>query len=282
MARRYSQEIHNFIAENVAGRTTRELVALTNDRFGELFTESSMRAYKKNHGLKSGTPSGVPAGRPTRLFPEPIYRYIHENCEGVGHQAMADRLNAKFGTTYTAQQINSFYGNHKLNSGLTGQFQKGHIPVNKGKRGVCAPGCERTQFRKGHLPGNTKPIGYERINRDGYVEVKTKMRPSHPLCNDNFQAKHRLIWEQLHGPIPPDCVVIFKDSDKRNFDPDNLALVTKAERLQMTRRGLFSSDPRLTETGIIIARVQTTAFAKRKKKQPTNHYHAIYGGKEIP
>lgn len=202
MAGRYPQEVHDFISEHVAGRTTRELVSLVNARFGELFTERSMKSYK---------------------------------------------------------------GNHKLNSGLTGRFEKGHVPANKGKKGICAPGCERTQFRKGNLPVNTKPIGYERISKDGYVEVKIKMRPSRPDCNDNFVAKHRLIWERIHGPIPSDCVVIFKDGDKLNFDPDNLALVTKAERLEMARRGLFSSDADLTDAGIAVAKVRTTIYKRRQK-----------------
>lgn len=55
---------------------------------------------------------------------------------------------------------------------------------------------------KGNLPHNTKPIGYERISKDGYVEVKVKMRPSSPYCNDNFIPKHRLLWEAENGPVP--------------------------------------------------------------------------------
>ena len=267
MARRYPKEVHDFIAANAAGRTTRELLSLVNARFGALFTESSLKAYKSNHKLKSGAPLGVPAGLPTKLFPQEVFDYILENYKGVGHTEMAARLNAQFGTSYTVQQLKAFYGNRKLDSGLTGRFEKGHVPVNKGKKGVCAPGCEKTQFKKGNLPGNTKPIGYERISKDGYVEVKIKMRPSRPDCNDNFVAKHRLIWEKLHGPIPEDSVVIFKDGDKRNFDPSNLALITKAQRLQMTRRGLFSSDAELTEAGIAIAKVQTAAFALKRKTQ---------------
>ena len=267
MARRFPKEVHEFIAANVAGRTTRELAALVNERFGEdLFSESSMKSYKTNHKLRSGTPCGTVAGTPSKAFPAHIMAYISENYSGCGPTEMAERLNAKFGTNYTARRLKSYYGNHHLNSGVSGCFEKGNIPPNKGKKGVCAPGCEKTHFKRGHLPSNTKPIGYERISRDGYVEVKVKMRPSNPVCNDNFVAKHRLIWEQLHGPIPDNCVVIFKDGDKQNFDPSNLALVTKAERLQMTRRGLFSSDPEMTEVGMMVAKVQTTAFALQKKK----------------
>lgn len=264
MARRYPREVHEFIAANVVGRTTRELVSLVNARFNLDFTESAMKSYKTNHHLKSGTPGGLPAGHATDVFPQAIADYIRENYKGVGNTEMARRLNKIFGTSYTVKQINSFYKNHKLNSGLNGRFEKGHVPANKGKKGVCAPGCERTQFQKGNLPATTKPIGYERVSKDGYVEVKVKMRPSRPDCNDNFVAKHRLIWEQAYGPIPPDCVVIFKDGNRRNLDLSNLTLVTKAERLEMTRRGLFSTDAELTEAGVMVARVRTTVYKKKR------------------
>lgn len=267
MARRYPKEVHEFIAVNVQGRTTADLVALVNAEFGLDFTESMMKSYKTNHHLKSGTPCGLPAGHASSVFPQEIVDYIRANYKGVGHQEMADQLKERFGASYTASQIKGFYGNHKLNSGLNGQFGKGHVPANKGKKGWSAPGTEKTRFKKGNLPASTKPIGYERVSRDGYVEVKIKMRPSRPDCNDNFVAKHRLIWEQAHGPIPPDCVVIFKDGDKTNFNLENLALVTKAERLEMTRRGLFTADAKLTEAGIAIAKVRTTMYRKRKKKR---------------
>lgn len=264
MARRYPKEFHDFVRENVEGRTTADLTALVNERFKLGVTESMMKAYKTNHHLKSGTPTGRLPGTYTKAFPKLIYDYIMANYKGVGHKEMADKLNQEFGTDYTATRIKSFYGNHHLDSGLTGQMEPGHVPFNKGLKGWSAPGTERTRFQKGNLPWTTKPIGYERISKDGYVEVKVRMRPSRPDRNDNFVAKHRLIWIQHHGPIPDGCVVIFKDGDKRNFDPDNLALVTMAERLEMARKGLFSKDPELTEAGIMVAKVMTTA-SKRKK-----------------
>lgn len=268
MARRYPKEIHDFIKAHVAGRTTRDLVELVNSHFGEaLFSESSMKSYKTNHKLRSGTPCGCPKGHPSKAFPQHVVDYIRANYVGVGPSEMAERLKMEFGLEYSASQLKGFYGNHKLNSGVTGYFPKGHTPPNKGRKGVCPAGCEKGWFPKGNLPGNTKPIGYERISKDGYVEVKIKMRPSRPDCNDNFVAKHRLIWEQLHGPIPDDCVVIFKDGDKMNFDPENLALVTKAQRLQMTRRGLFSSDPEMTEVGMMIAKVQVAAFGRKRRNK---------------
>lgn len=273
MARRYSQEVHDFIRENVAGRTARELTDLVNERFGIGMTASAMHAYKTNHHLRSGTPCGHIAGQPSKVFPQEVCDYIRANFYGVGHKEMADRLNELFGTSYTQQQINSFYCNHKLNSGRTGRFEKGSVPANKGKKWdeFMSPEAQArsraTCYKKGNLPSDTKPIGWERIDRDGYTYVKVCMRPSRTNCNDNFVAKHRLLWERAHGPIPPDHVVIFKDGDKQNFALENLQCVPRATVAVMNKRGLFSTDPALTESGVYVAEVlQGLTAAKKKMK----------------
>ena len=49
--------------------------------------------------------------------------------------------------------------------------------------------ARQTMFRKGNIPANHKPIGYERINVDGYVEVKV----AEP---NKFRLKHRIVWEE--------------------------------------------------------------------------------------
>lgn len=267
MARRYPEEVRAFIYENAYGRTTRELTEMVNARFGLSFTEKALKAYKQKYGLKSGLRRGRKKGSATDLFPQPVVDYIRANYIGVGPTEMAKRLNEKFGTSYTAQQLNSYYKNHGLNSGLTGRFEKGHNRGRKWPKGQYAPGCEKGFFRSGQLPNNTKPIGYERETKSGYIEIKIAMRPSAPNRNDNFTSKQRYVWEQTHGPIPAGMEVIFKDGNKRNFDPDNLALVTRAEKLEMNRRGFFSSDAELTEAGLMVSRVRTKIYDKRRKQK---------------
>ncbi len=267
MGHRYPQAVHDFIREHVDGHTVHELVEMTNTRFGTSFTASSMKAYKSNHHLRSGTPQGTPKGAPSKTFPAEVREYIREHYRGVGPKEMAETLNRVFGTCYTKGQIKGFYGNNSLNSGLTGQFQPGHVPFNKGRKGWSPPGTEATRFRSGNLPHNTKPIGWERKDDEGYTYVKVRMRPSRPDCNDNFVAKQRLVWEAAHGPIPDGHVVIFKDNDKDNFALDNLALVTMAENQILNRRGLRSSDPGLTEAGIAVAKVRAAVYGKRRSRK---------------
>lgn len=62
-----------------------------------------------------------------------------------------------------------------------------------------------------------------------------------------------LLWEAANGPVPPDHVVIFGDGNRRNFDPENLLLVSRKQLIRMNQMDLIQEDAELTKTGIIIA-----------------------------
>jgi len=195
------------------------------------------------------------------------HEFLRSFIPGHTYKEIAAAYNKRFTEPITESRVKGYMANHKINNGLTGRFRKGHVPVNKGKKGVYAKGCEKTWFKDGHMPHNTKPLGYERITRDGYIEVKVKMRPSHPNCNDNFKAKHRLIWEEVNGPIPEGYKLTFLDGNKQNFDIDNLTLITNAEHLELTRKGLRKEDAKLTESGVLIARASVLAREKKGNKK---------------
>ena len=109
-------------------------------------------------------------------------------------------------------------------------IKPGHVPINKGLKmeEYMTPDkieiCKRSMFKKGLVPHNAKPIGYERINKEGYVEVKTKEPRT-------FEFKHRLIYEQHFGKIPKGYNVNFKDGDRSNFDPSNLIAMDKGTQM---------------------------------------------------
>ena len=259
---RYAPETHQFIADHVKGRTTNDLVNLVNEKFGTDFTESKMRAYKTNHKLKSGTPVGLPAGSPTSLFPEEIKTFINQNYVGIGPKAMAILLNEAFGTDYTRGQLKAYYGNRGINSGVDGQFTPGHEPFNKGMKGTG--GWEPTQFKKGNKPANWVPIGSERINGDGYIDVKVQ----DGTLQKNWKGKHIIVWEQHNGPVPKGHAIIFGDGDRRNFDANNLILVSRKQLSTMNSKGLIQKNADLTRTGVIVADIiMKSSERKRSKKR---------------
>lgn len=109
-----------------------------------------------------------------------------------------------------------------------GRFKPGHVPHNKGvpqKQWINPGKTKNTRFKKGNLPHTAKPLGVERISPDGYIEVHVAERPT--KSNDNWKAKHRLVYEEHFGEIPPSHNVVFADGNKRNFDPQNLVAVPR-------------------------------------------------------
>ncbi|MDF2889762.1 MAG: hypothetical protein K0R80_129 [Clostridia bacterium] len=256
--KKYSKEVKDFIEENVLGTTTKELIKQVNAKFGTDFTESEMKSYKSNNNLKSGTPLGLPAGRPTELYPEEVKRFIAENHTGIGPKNMAELLNKTFNKNYTTAQMKSYYSNHNINSGLSGYFSKGHTPQNKGQKGYHAPGSEKGWFKKGNIPVNHKPVGSERVDVDGYTLIKT----AEPNV---WTLKHKVIWEEKNGNVPKGYVLTFLDGNKGNITLENIALITMAESLEMTRSNLRSDNPEFTKTGILIAKVKAAGRKCTKK-----------------
>ena len=187
-------------------------------------------------------------------------QFLKDNVKGITLKELTNRYNKKFNMNLTESAIANRKNKLKLRSGISGgQFEKGHIPANKGKKGYMSQEqyekCKITMFKKGNVPPNRREIGSQRIDKDGYVLVIIL----DGYLNKNWVLKHRLIYEQIHGKIPKNHKVVFADGNKRNFDPDNLLLVSYAEELIMNQRKLFTEDAELTKAGLNVAKVLNKA-----------------------
>lgn len=171
--------------------------------------------------------------------------FIKKNVLGKTSNELTLMFNKYFKTDVSVNQIRCFMKNHKLPNGVNACFKKGHTPHNKGRKGVCAKGCEKTWFSKGHIPHNHKSVGSERISKDGYIEVKVK-EPN------TWRLKHNIVWENAYGNVPKNHAIIFLDGDKQNMDIKNLKLITRSELLIMNRYGLFKPDAEITDTTSIM------------------------------
>lgn len=189
------------------------------------------------------------------------HEFLHNYIPGHTYVEIVEAYNKRFEDQITTSRVKAYMANHKINNGLTGRFRKGHIPVNKGQKGVCAPGCEKSWFKPGHIPKNHRPVGSERVTRDGYVEVKV----AEP---NKWRLKHIIVYEEVHGKIPKGCTVFFLDGNKQNTAITNLKLITRAELLIINRYGLATDEPDLNDTVTNIAKLmQNTYDAKRKKSK---------------
>ncbi|MUG45503.1 HNH endonuclease signature motif containing protein [Paenibacillus woosongensis] len=246
---RWTDEQKNYIREIAQGRYNSEIVDLFNNRFGTEISEGQIKSFKANHKIKSNVPRKRTTGD-EGLFTLEQKEFIRQNVEGRLNQELADLVNEKFGLQITARQMNTYKKNHGLVSGLDFRFPKGFTPANKGTKGLYNVGGNRTSFKPGHKPSNYKPVGYERIDRDGYTLIKVS---DEGPWNKRWRHKHKVIWEEKHGPIPKGHVIIFADQNKRNIHLDNLILIKQSQLSVLNRKGLLHNDAELTKTGIIMA-----------------------------
>jgi hypothetical protein len=119
--------------------------------------------------------------------------------------------------------------------GAATRYPKGHEPANKGhRRPGYGPGrMKETQFKKGERQGVAvrlyKPIGTERISKDGYLE--RKIHDGLPL-QSRWRAVHLLLWEAANGPLPKGHAVCFANGRKADIRLANLTLVTRADLMR--------------------------------------------------
>jgi hypothetical protein len=115
--------------------------------------------------------------------------------------------------------------------GLSGRFQKGNHSWNKGTHYVAGGRSAETRFVPGQTPHNERPIGSLRISGENMLERK---------MNNNKGANHvrwipvsRLVWEAVHGKVPPKHLVVFKPgmrtTELEQITIDKLECVSRAE-----------------------------------------------------
>lgn len=120
------------------------------------------------------------------------------------------------------------------NFGAAHRYPKGHVPANKGLRrpgfSVGRGRMQETQFKKGVRSGIAvklyKPIGTERVSKDGYLE--RKINDDMPL-QSRWRAVHLLLWESANGPLPKGHAVAFINRDKTDIRIENLECISRRE-----------------------------------------------------
>ena len=186
--------------------------------------------------------------------------FLRKHYPKLTQRELLQLFNQNFDLNVSLKKLKACLTNHNITSGRTGQFNKGHVPFNKGLKGVTMGGVE-TQFKKGQRPKNYKPVGTERIDRDGYILVKVSDTGD---WHERWRHKHKVIWEAANGPIPKGHVLIFLDKNKFNTSLDNLQLITKSLLARMNQNKLFYPDPELTKTGVTIASIYSK-IGERKR-----------------
>lgn len=266
MSRRiYTPEMIQFLADFAPGHwIATEILPAFEAKFGIRPSLNGIRTLLVRHKIKTNAKQvrGMREIAHYRLTTPEQDEWIKANAHGKTGAEIQRMIAEKFGLELTLDQIKSYKSRKKINTGLTGYFPKGNIPANKGKK--LSPEtyalCKATMFKKGNIPQSWRPVGSERIAKDGYIEIKV----AEP---NKWKPKQRVVWEQHHGEIPKGMKVIFADGNKLNISIDNLRLVSSANLLVLNNHNLINDNSEITDVGITLAKVMCKASEKRRQKK---------------
>ena len=233
-----------------------ETARLFEERFGRPIKPTTLSARASDLGVHRNTGTVSWAAHPE--WCEWMAGYI----PGHSEQEIIAAFKERWGVELRVTQVANFKTRFGIKSGTVGgRFVKGQVSRNKGRpqsEWMTPEAIERTKatrFKKHSFPHNTRPMGYERVNVDGYIEVKVRERPDaeHRSC---FDLKQRLVYEQAHNvKLTSDDVIVFLDGDKLNCDPSNLARLSHSEHAKMTTYKLTYSDRETFDTALNIMRL---------------------------
>lgn len=153
------------------------------------------------------------------------------------------------------------------NVGARTRFKKGQVPPNKGlRRPGWGPGrMKETQFRKGERRGRAnrvyKPIGTERLSKDGYLE--RKVNDDLPL-QARWRAVHLIEWEKANGPLPKGFAVCFVNGDKTDRRLENLTLVSRADLCR--RNSIHNLPPEIKGAITVLGQLKRRIREKQNRR----------------
>lgn len=214
-----------------------------------------------------------------KAIPKEQIDYVRQIAWHRTTEEIRTMLNEKFGTEYTYKQVKAMKNNHKINSGLTSQFEKGHTPWTKGKsiKEICYKPesyarWESHHWYKGNRPYNAVPVGTETVDKYGYIKVK--------IAEPNvWDFKHRIIYEKAYGPIPKGMLVALIDGDKTNLDPENMMLIDQHENgFRHKYAGMYEGNHELGKAVILNsklkAKIEELDGTREKRKETMDRIKA--------
>lgn len=162
-------------------------------------------------------------------YPAEHLAFIKAHCT-LPRAELTAKVNSHFNTTYSVNRIQALCKRRKWHTGRDGRFYIGHQAWNANSAGTGLCKANAGSWSTENKPDyNRKPLGHERLTKDGYTMIKV----AEP---DIFRLKQHVIYEQHHGSIPDQHVIRFKDSNPRNFDIHNLVAVPRGVNTILNRK----------------------------------------------
>ncbi len=234
-----------------------ELLTAFNAHFGLKITEYQMRSRRRFLCVRNGRDcrfKGAGSSYPRGVgyqhyFTAAEIDFLRDNA-ALSNKELATRFNAHFGLNLPLSKIIK----KKYRAGI--KNPNPHI----GGREFC------TGFKRCEVSNRAVPIGTERIIGGGYIDVKVRDLQGF----NNWELKHRIIWEAANGPVPDGHMVIFADGNNRNFELNNLRLISRSENAIINSQIGRTADAEHTDAAIMLIKVKRRIANLEKNKEDAN------------
>jgi hypothetical protein len=111
-----------------------------------------------------------------------------------------------------------------------------------------------------------RPIGFEVIERSGYISIKTNRKSK--IRREQWRFKHVLLWEEKNGPVPKGHRLKCIDGNKTNTDPSNWECVPNGVLSRLNKRGFNDAPFALKPTIMAVAKLEH-ALSEGKRRRRT-------------
>lgn len=166
-------------------------------------------------------------------YTDEMLEWIEANQADISRAELTRQFNKRFNMNTGRCTIPALCVRKGWVSKHDGRIKKGDTPWNKGKTGYMSANV--TSFKKGQTPKNHRPVGSERITRDGYMEVKIKEPRT-------WRLKHIVVWEAENGKLPSGHVIRLLDGDKTNCNIGNLLCISRGANATSNRLNKANTD----------------------------------------
>lgn len=214
----FTPEQHSEFLNILQTNTVRQTAAILSEKYEKEFTYKQLHSYMTNHKIHAVVKE---QHKSPSIFSAEQQQFIIDYVDEYEAPYMAQQLNEKFGTSFTAMQVKHWKRNHNHTSSvLTGACNIYRPNPHKGEKGWCIPNGENTRFKKGQSTNEVLPLFTirQRPGAGNYLFIKVAQP-------NKWIAYHDWLWEQAYGPLKPGEKLKFINNDPSDVRLENLMLI---------------------------------------------------------
>lgn len=203
------------------------------------------------------------SGYPIKYTDE-MLDWVQASQAAITRAKLTKLFNTKFDMDLGRGTLAALCNRKGWKSNHSGRIEKGAVPWNRDKKGYM--GANATSFKKGQTPKNHRPVGSERITKDGYIQVKI----AEPRT---WRLKHIVVWEAANGNLPKGHCIRLLDGAKTNCDIDNLICISRGANATSNKRNKANTQsPQLNKAILMTEHLKDKIRKQNAKSKSSSPY----------